>query len=124
MDQFTDNNSRTWTYQEVVTAMDGELYPMSLVGAVARLVQQVVNQGIDSHLEACFVPDRGDAFTWTPRKLATGEVHTVALDCTVSPESMPVLLRRLFEFEGDDQAYDQASHLAQDILDTIVGELD
>ena len=37
-------------------------YPMSLVGEERQACKNAVNQGIDSHLEACFVPARGDSY--------------------------------------------------------------
>lgn len=112
---FHDNNGKQWSYTDVRAAMQGEAYPMSLVGDAASIVQRVVNLGIDAHLECCFAPARGDSYTWAPRRTVSGIVHTVALDCVVSPESMPVLLRRLFSADEDE-----AATLAQDILDSLV----
>ena len=85
-------------------------YTMSLVGEDAEAVVQAVNQGIDSHLEACFVPDRGDRYSREERSFTATEdgprwktgdkvVHTVTLGCSVSPQSLPVLIRRLLESE-------------------------
>lgn len=68
-----------------------EPYTMSLVGDDAEAVIAAVNEGIDSHLEACFVPDRGDRFSHSGRRL----------ECVVSPQSLPVLVRRLLE-AGDE----------------------
>ena len=91
-------------------------YAMSLVGEDRQAVIAAVNQGIDAHLEACFVPDLGDVFEPKTRKVGSrcgGHV----LACKVSQESMPVLLRRLFEGQEPDQ------HLAQDILDNLMEDL-
>ena len=42
------------------------------------------------------------------------------LDCCVSPESLPVLLRRLYELDTDDEhVADAAMSLASDILLTL-----
>ena len=85
------------TYDAIRTAMDGEPYIMSLTGKDEILaVIEAVNQGIDSHLEACFCPDRGDRYEGGTRK--TGRLTLCrTLECCVSVESLPTLLRRLFE---------------------------
>ncbi len=100
------------TYGAIRKQMNGEAYTMQAVGRDAEVVAIAVNQGIDSHLEACFVPDRGDSYTKDGRRLR----------CVVSPESLPVLLRRLTEIEytgrdGDDA--DVGGMLATDILGTL-----
>jgi hypothetical protein len=97
------------TYDEVRALMGGEPYWMNLNGPDAKLVVAAVNQGIDSRLEACNGPN--DKY----------EVHQEMLgprmECSVSPESLPVLLRRLYE------AGDEASErLAEDILESLKGE--
>lgn len=82
----------------------GRPFPMQLVGEDAQVVMDAVNQGIDSHLEACFCPDRGDSFAWSGSRLY----------CHVSCESMPVLLRRLSEIDSD-----AAMSLRSSILETV-----
>jgi hypothetical protein len=79
------------------------VYTMSLVGEDRELVISAVNQGIDAHLEACFVPDRGDRYQHVGARL----------ECGVSPQSLPVLLRRLCEGPVE------AVSLAADILGTL-----
>ena len=69
-----------------------------------------MNQGIDAHLEACFCPDRGDRFDGGRRK-AGKLILCRTLECLVSPESLPVLLRRLSD--SDDES---GNRLASDIL--------
>ena len=50
------------TYDAVRKAMDSESYTMSLTGKdEIHAVIEAVNQGIDSHLEACFC-----SRTWRP----------------------------------------------------------
>ena len=74
-------------------------------------------EGIDSHLEACFCPDRGDRFGHGVRK--AGKLTLCrSLDCVVSPESLPVLLRRLCESDlgGDPDVQAEGNRLAGDIL--------
>lgn len=93
-------------YSLVRQAMSGEPYHMSLVSTDAALVEKAVNQGIDGHLEACFVPDRGDRFDWRGHRL----------ECTVSIESLPTLLRRLSEIEDDEG---EAAMLVDDMLSTL-----
>ncbi len=89
------------TYEEIRFAMLGEAYTMSLVGEASEEATRAVNQGIDSHLEACFCPDRGDSYKQSGHRL----------ECVVSIESLPVLLRRLFESETEE-----GESLASDIL--------
>jgi len=101
---FMDQNMVKHTYASVIEACKGEPYTMSLVGNAAHVVRETVNQGIDSHLEACFIPDFGDSY----------EVEGNRLNCKVSPQSLPVLLRRLF-----DSGHDDAMLLASDILETL-----
>jgi len=79
------------TYAAIRKAVGKRGFDMKLVGEDAKAVSAAVNQGIDSRLEACLVPERGDIYKVEGRKLV----------CLVSAESMPVLLRRLLE-DGDE----------------------
>ena len=115
MCDFENSNGCTVTYETVRTAMDGEPFTMSLTDTdEIQAVIEAVNQGIDAHLEACYCPERGDRYAGGERR-AGKLVLCRTLDCVVSPESLPVLLRRLFELE--DEA---GSSLASDIL-TVLG---
>lgn len=69
------------------TALGDEPYRMQLMCGDVRAVIACVNQGIDSHLTACYLPSRGDRYTQAGNRLV----------CSVSTESMLVLLRRLHE---------------------------
>lgn len=104
----------TISYDAVRGAMDGQPYTMSLTGRNAiQAVIDAVNQGIDSHLEACYRPERGDQYEGGER--TAGKLTLCrTLECSVSIESFPVLLRRLFESGSD-----AASSLAGDILTTL-----
>jgi hypothetical protein len=93
-------------------------YPMSLVGEDAEACQECVNEGIDSHLEACYVPERGDRFNWTPGKIISGVSSGARLECLVSPESLVVLIRRLLESSNENGA-----SLASGICSTLDIEL-
>ena len=104
MPSFQNGNLCTITYDAVRTAMKGQPYRMGLTSEDARVLMKAVNQGIDSHLEACYCRGRGDSYEWDGHRLL----------CVVSPESLPVLVRRLFE--DDDDA---ACCLAEDILGTL-----
>ena len=122
LDYFTNGNLCAVTYEAVRKAMDGHPFTMSVTGDdEIRAVVQAVNQGIDGHLEACFCPDRGDRYGNGQRK-AGKLVLCNSLDCVVSPESLPVLLRRLCEseFGGDTDLQSAATSLADDIL-TVLG---
>jgi hypothetical protein len=107
------------TYKAVREAMGGEPYTMSLtdtdeIGAVI----EAVNIGIDSHLQACYCPGLGDRYEGGKRKAGKLTLcHT--LECRVSPESLPVLLRRLFELDTDEHVADAAMSLGDDILLTL-----
>lgn len=111
-----DTGSGEVSYEAIRTAMKGEPFTMSLTDTdEIRAVIEVVNQGIDAHLEACFVPERGDSYTGGKRT-AGKLVLCHSLDCRISPESLPVLLRRLCELDGDKELVEAASSLASDIL--------
>jgi hypothetical protein len=116
MCRFVDNNGVEHTYDAVQKAQGADLYSMELVGRIdIEAMMAAVNQGIDSHLEACFIRERGDQFEHRERKVGSRCVGHV-LACKISQESMPVLLRRLFEGQEPDQ------RLAQDILDNLMEE--
>ena len=103
--------SGTVTYETVRFAMSGEPFTMSLTDSdEVMAVIQAVNEGIDAYLEACYCPSRGDQFEGGKRR-AGKFVLCRTLECVVSPESLPVLLRRLCELE--DSA---GMRLAADIL--------
>ena len=84
-------------YALVREAMAGEPYDMNLAGRDIEHVTRAVNMGIDSHLEACYCPDRGDAYTPTRGQLGP------RMPSVVSPESFPVLVRRLYELAYADE---------------------
>ena len=105
-------------------------YEMSLTskGEIAAVVR-AVNQGIDSHLEACYIKKRGDSYEPGERShFATSGIegfckagdkltmHT--LECRISPESLPVLIRRLME-DYVEIADEGGMGLASGILETL-----
>jgi len=99
----------TYTYgtapaAAIIEACKGEEYTMKLNSTDAAPVQRACSIGIDSHLEACFVPSRGDSYDW----------HDGKLHCCVSPESLAVLCRRLADI-GDENA----ENLRSCILETL-----
>lgn len=114
-----DTGSALIPYETVRKAMSDEPYTMSLTGQdEVQAVILAVNQGIDSHLEACYCPDRGDRFEGGERK-AGRLVLCHTLECSVSADSLPVLLRRLFEIDADPEITDAAASLGSDILMTL-----
>ena len=114
MHDFENDNGFTVTYDCIRRAMGDEPFTMSLTDTdEIRAVIEAVNQGIDAHLEACFCPDFGDRYEGGERK-AGKFVLCRSLDCVVSRESLPVLLRRLFELENE-----AADSLASDILSVL-----
>jgi hypothetical protein len=103
---------------------------MSLVGDDIQAIIDAVNIGIDAHLKACNCPERGDSYEAGSRSItATADTkHWMkgdrlqlarTLECKVSVESLPVLLRRL-----NDCGDETASGLRSDILSTLGIESD
>lgn len=115
-DTFSDDLGNEYTYDEIRELMD-EPFTMELVEEEAELVKAAVNQGIDSHLEACFIPDRGDSYEVKDYKTSSGKVISRKLACRVSKESLPVLLRRLFESNNET-----AWQLGHDIIQSLRGD--
>lgn len=120
MNTFQNGNLCEITYDAVRVAMKGEPFTMSVTNRdeVAAIVA-AANQGIDSHLEACNCPERGDTYGDGERKV--GELVVCrSMDCVVSVESLPTLLRRLFELEHEDTDVEDAGRsLADSILDVL-----
>ena len=58
----------------------------------ANSIMMAVNEGIDSHLEACYVKERRDSYEWKGQFLI----------CHVSKESLPTLIRRLLESPNEN----------------------
>ncbi len=112
-----DSGSGTVDYQTVRQAMAGEPFTMSLTEPdEIKAIIAAVNQGIDAHLEACYCPDRGDQYDGGKRK-AGKLVLCRTLECTISPESLPTLLRRLCDSDlGDAETESSGMRLAGDIL--------
>jgi|GEM_PF-2261962 len=114
-------NEERLTYAEIRALCGTDPYTMELANPDAEWVVSAVNQGIDAHLEACFVPVRGDNFFWKPRLV--GRVHCgMFLHCIVSPTSLPTLLRRLMELDAKTEWDDSAgspSCLVDAILETM-----
>ena len=112
-----NTGSGSVTYRAVRKAMGGEPFTMSMTDTdEIKAVVAAVNEGIDSHLEACFIPDRGDRYEGGQRK-AGKLVLCTTLECSISPESLPVLLRRLCESNlGDTEVESAGMRLANDAL--------
>ena len=130
----TNSNCCTITYEAIILACGGKHYEMSLVGRDADVVRTATNMGIDSRLQICYSHDRGDEYYRSERSfIATDDglrwkkgdrvVYSQTLECNVSPESLCVLIRRLFEdmeYAGhDDDDADVGSSLASSILETL-----
>jgi hypothetical protein len=110
---YVDTGEARISYEAIREAMGGEPYTMNLTGESIPAVVTAVNQGIDSHLEACYRD--GDRYTHARRPI----INEPCLDCVVSPESLPVLLRRLCEAELAGEGGEEARCLASDILYTL-----
>ena len=67
-----DTGSGTVTYATVRKAMGKEPFTMSLTDSdEIHAVIEAVNEGIDSHLEACYCTERGDRFQAANEKRAS-----------------------------------------------------
>ena len=113
-----DTGSGAVDYETIRQAMAGEPFTMSLTDTdEIKAVIAAVNEGIDSHLEACYCPDRGDRYEGGKRR-AGKLVLCRTLECVVSVESLPTLLRRLCESDlgGDPDVQAEGNRLAGDIL--------
>lgn len=100
-------------YDDIVAACDDN-YIMSLVGRDAEVVVQAVNQGIDSRLQAC--NSRDDFY----------EMRYGRLEIDINPESLCVLIRRLFDIacfaddcDNEDCLGSTGHLLAESILMTL-----
>lgn len=81
-----------------------EPYACSFTGETRLMVIEIVNQGIDSHLEA-----------FTESTFSQSNDNGVnRLECLISPKDMLVFLRRLAE-----NASEEAQSLRSDILESV-----
>lgn len=120
MSTFRDANLVEIDYETVRLAMQNKPFTMSLVGITEiSAIVGALNMGIDSHLESCYVPERGDKYEIGKREV-NGVVIADTLECTISVESLPILLRRLQEgpFTFPVVA-DEALSLQSDILHVL-----
>lgn len=98
-------------YDAIIASCNGENFPFSCVDDDEVIaVMEAVNQGIDSRLQACYVPSRGDLIESGERSFIATEdarcgkwkkgekvIYLRTVECIFSPESLPVFLRRMFE---------------------------
>ncbi len=111
------------TYAAIRSAMLNEAFDMKLVDPrKCTAVALAVNQGIDSHLEACFVPDRGDSYGTRKAPQQPGSVEDFpVMYCTVSIESFPVLVRRLYKLDCDDAKVEEVALCLADSMLYVLG---
>ena len=84
---------KTYNYLEtpkhaILSALGNKSFTAELCQTDAKLLASVVNQGIDSHLEAVTTSN----FSWESGKLV----------CTISPLDLTVIMRRLAKSDNDD----------------------
>lgn len=84
----------------VLKALDGKPYTMTLCKSDEQVMRNITDQGIDSHLEAIFFKQSREKFG--------------RLELEIEPESMLVLLRRLYE-DGSDAAWSLHSDIMQSL---------
>lgn len=106
------------TYPQIREKMT-EPYTMSVVGREALIVQAAVNQGIDAHLEACFCPAHGDRYD------VERDAFGARLNCVVSKESLPTLIRRLADDmgEAEDDDNGRENETGHDLASAILTSL-
>lgn len=86
--------------EAVLAATNGRPFSAWLNPQDAELLRQVVNQGIDAHLQAV----TESAFSWEQGKLA----------CVIAPPDLVVILRRLGELDSQP-----AQELRSSILEAL-----
>ena len=117
----TNENGCDILYRDIISACNGENYTLSVVGDDMDTLEYVVNMGIDSHLEAA-----DGKFTHKERKVGK-RVLCYALDGSIDPESLCVIIRRLYDLpwcdsedcRGDDCHGSRGVSLASSILMTL-----
>ena len=113
-----DTGSGAVDYDTVRQAMAGEPFTMSLTDTdEIKAIIAAVDGGIDSHLEACYCPDRGDRYEGGKRRAGNSPFVRPSNALSVS-ESLPTLLRRLCESDlgGDPDVEAEGNRLASDVL--------
>ncbi len=115
-----DQNLCNISYDDIIKANGEKPYTMSLTdkGAIKAVID-AVNQGIDSRLQACSFEGKD---SYVVGQIKVGDLILAnTLECTISPESLPVLIRRLFEANAYDEEHDvdHAESLAEDILTSL-----
>ena len=80
----------TTTRAEIIAACNGETYHATLAKQDALIMQRIVNQGIDSHLEA--VTDSKFYYVSHPTRLV----------CEIAPADLAVIVRRMYEDDSDE----------------------
>ena len=83
-------------------------YHMELLKDEADLIVDVVNRGIDAHLQGV---------TDSTFKLGNRGIHGNRFVCDVSPSDLGVIIRRLLE--SDDDTIEMAENLVYSIVDTL-----
>ena len=88
------------------------MFEMMLGYHDARIVRDIVNQGIDSRLEA-FVEGKS-VFEWQTTANISKKLY-----CKIHPSEMQILIRRLLEYDGD--RFDiNGNNIAESLADSIV----
>lgn len=105
------------TPENIIRECLPETYPMELVGEDWQVFEILQNQGIDSRLEAMACENR-DRITINDYSIGSFRHHK--LGCELSKDAMVCFLRRLNEFDfEDDSLQENAWSLRSCILQTI-----
>jgi len=109
-DILENQNGCKISYADIRKAMNGEPFDITTMSIKEKkMIAKAINVGIDSRLQACFVPDRGD-------KIST-ENGRMAVEFSI--ESFPVFLRRLFEMVGLNDTDDTGTDLGSGCLEVL-----
>lgn len=98
-------DEKTSLYAKITALCANRPYDMILRNKFEiDFIVSLISKGIDSYLEACFVPERGDKYILTAG----------ALSCVISPESLCCLVRRIIESDNEEM-----QDLAEGIMESL-----
>jgi len=112
---FTQENLCLVTYAAVREAQGDEPFHITTqCQTQANALAEAINIGIDARLQAVSVTDKIVA------KMVGDKVLANELQLEITPDTLPVLIRRLFDGQGmDDETFDAAHTLGGDIMNSL-----
>ncbi|RLI52781.1 MAG: hypothetical protein DRO87_12635 [Candidatus Thorarchaeota archaeon] len=115
VETFTQENLCLVTYAAVREAQGDEPFHIDTqCQTEANALAAAINQGIDSRLQAVSCQDKVRAM------MIGDKVAGMRLHLDITPDTLPVLIRRLFEGSGmDEETFDAAESLASGIMTSL-----